>query len=110
MVEYRALDKTYEALAHPVRRQILAALGGGERRVTELAAPFPMSLAAVSKHIRQLERAGLVERRVAGREHWLRADAGPLEEAEAWIAHARGFWSGRLDALDSLLTAEEAAP
>ena len=104
MVEYRHLDATYDALANPVRRRILAELGDGERRVTELARPFDMSLAAVSKHIRQLERAGLVRRRVAGRDHWLRLDPAPLGPAEAWIAQARAFWNGRLDALEELVT------
>src|SRR5262245_58896836 len=109
MVEYRHLDATYDALANPVRRQILAELGAGERRVTDLAAPFEVSLAAVSKHIRQLEQAGLVKRRVAGRDHWLRLEPGPLAAAEAWIAQARRFWEGRLDALAGLLATTDAS-
>ncbi len=108
MVEYQQLDATYDALANPVRRQILAELMAGERRVTELAAPFDVSLAAVSKHIRHLEQAGLVRRRVAGRDHWLRLEPGPLASAEAWIAQARRFWEGRLDALADLLTTTDA--
>src|SRR5262245_20728681 len=103
MVEYRRLDATYGAIASPVRRRILAELQAGERRVTELAAPFDLSLAAVSKHIRQLERAGLVRRRIAGRDHWLRIDPRPLLPAEAWIANVRRFWEGRLDALASVV-------
>ena len=103
MVEYRQLDGTYDALASPVRRQILERLRERELRVTEVAKPFDMSLAAVSKHIGQLERAGLIRRRVVGREHWLRLDPGPLNAAEAWIAETRNFWSGRLDVLASVL-------
>src|SRR5262245_6682667 len=103
MVEYRHLDDTYDAIANPVRRRILAELQGGERRVTELAAPFDLSLAAVSKHIRHLERAGLVRRRIAGRDHWLRIDTAPLGPAEAWISQVRSFWRGRLDALAGVL-------
>ena len=110
MVEYPRLDATYEAIANPVRRRILAELQAGERRVTELAAPFELSLAAVSKHIRQLERAGLVQRRVSGRDHWLRLDPSPLIPAEAWISQARRFWEGRLDALASLLSAGDDNP
>src|SRR5262245_19365003 len=103
MVEYRQLDATFDAIASPVRRRILAELTTGEKRVTEVAAPFELSPAAVSKHIRQLERAGLVQRRVSGRDHWLRLDTTPLRPAEAWIAQARQFWTGRLDALADLV-------
>src|SRR5262245_43224064 len=109
MVEYQLLDITYDALASPVRRQILTELMAGERRVTDLAAPFDVSLAAVSKHVRQLERAGLVRRRVAGRDHWLRLETAPLAAAEAWIAQARRFWEGRLDALAELLSTTDAS-
>lgn len=91
MVEYQRLDATYDAIASPVRRQILERLRERELRVTEVAKPFEMSLAAVSKHIAQLERAGLVKRRVVGRDHWLRLDLGPLSAAEAWIAQTRRF-------------------
>jgi DNA-binding transcriptional ArsR family regulator len=105
MVEYLQLDATYDAIANPVRRRILAELTAGEKRVTEVAAPFELSLAAVSKHIRQLERAGLVQRRIAGRDHWLRLDPTPLGPAEAWIAQARRFWTSRLDALAELVEA-----
>ena len=108
MVEYPELDATYDALASPVRRRIIGALRSGERRVTEIAEPFDISLAAVSKHIRHLERAGLVRRRVAGRDHWVRLDPTQLVPAEAWIAQARRFWESRLDALADLLTANDA--
>jgi DNA-binding transcriptional ArsR family regulator len=104
MVEYSAnLSETYAALANDVRRAIVDRLVRGEARVTEVAAPFDISLAAVSKHIVVLERAGLVRRRVEGRTHWLALEPQPLIEAEAWIEHTRAFWSGRLDALDEFL-------
>jgi DNA-binding transcriptional ArsR family regulator len=97
------LDRTYAALANETRRAIVARLVAGDARVTDVAQPFATSLAAVSKHITVLERAGLVRRRVVGRTHWLSLDPEPLGEAEAWIERTREFWSGRLDALDALL-------
>jgi DNA-binding transcriptional ArsR family regulator len=94
------LDHTLTALADPTRRAILQRLSRGEARVTELARPFPISLNSVSKHIRVLERAKLVRRRRAGREHLLSFDPEPLDEAAAWIEAQRAFWSERLDALE----------
>jgi DNA-binding transcriptional ArsR family regulator len=109
MVEYRSsLDDTYAALADPTRRAILARLRGRPARVTELAAPFPMSLAAVSKHIRVLEEAGLVHRRIQGRDHVLSLDPAPLRRASDWIEPFRDFWSRRLDALDAYLRRRQA--
>jgi DNA-binding transcriptional ArsR family regulator len=102
----RALDHAYASLAHPVRRAMLERLRDGAARVTELAEPFDISLAAVSKHIGQLERAGLVERDVRGRDHWISVRPEPLGEAAAWLALYRSFWSRRLDILDDLLRAE----
>jgi|SRR5262245_14579081 len=101
------LDQTLIALADPTRRAILERLSQGERRVTELAQPFTISLNAVSKHIRMLERARLVRRRCAGREHFLSLNREPLDDAAAWIEEQRSIWSARLDALDALLRAEE---
>lgn len=101
------LDQTMMALADPTRRAILRRLLQGETRVTELADPFPMSLNAVSKHIRVLERADLVRRRVVGREHLLSFNPAPLQEAAAWIAEQQAAWTMRLDALDVLLREEE---
>lgn len=98
-----ALDHTMLALADPTRRAILQRLGSGEARVTELAAPFAMSLNAVSKHIRVLERAELVSRRKAGREHFLSLNLKPLDEAAAWIDAQRRFWNTSLDALERAL-------
>jgi DNA-binding transcriptional ArsR family regulator len=102
MVEYREdpLDVTYAALAHPVRRAVLERLRGGEARVTELAVPFAMSLAAVSKHIRVLEEARLVERAVHGREHRLALNPSPLRPAARWLDGYQAFWEDRLDRLE----------
>jgi DNA-binding transcriptional ArsR family regulator len=103
------LDHTLTALADPTRRAILERLARGEARVTELADPLPMSLNGVSKHIRVLERAQLVQRRRAGREHFLSLNAQPLDEVAAWVAEQRAVWTARLDALSELLRAEDAA-
>jgi DNA-binding transcriptional ArsR family regulator len=105
-----ALDLTMTALAHPIRRGILERVMRQEARVTELAAPFDISLAAVSKHIRILERAHLVRRRRVWREHLLSYNPAPLDEAAQWIAKTRVFWGSRLDLLDAVLRAEAAAP
>lgn len=99
----RSLDRTLAAVADPTRRAILARLAEGEARVTEIAAPFAMSLNAVSKHLRVLERAGLVHREVQGREHRLSLDSRPLAEAGAWIDRYRRFWETRLDSLERYL-------
>jgi DNA-binding transcriptional ArsR family regulator len=101
------LDHTLVALADPTRRAILKRLAEGEARVTELAKPFPMSLNAVSKHILVLERARLVRRRREGREHILSFAPEPLDEAAAWIATQRAFWTERLDVLTQLLNHPE---
>jgi len=103
------LDSTLVALADPTRSAILRRLSRGEARVTELAAPFAMSLNAVSKHIRMLERAKLVRRRRLGREHLLSFEPAPLNAAAAWIEEQRTLWTARLDALDELLLAEDLA-
>jgi len=107
MVEYREdrLDATYGAIGHPVRRAVLERLRAGESRITELAAPFSISLAAVSKHIQVLEEAGLVERAVHGREHRLSLNPSPLLPAAHWIDSYRAFWEQRLDALEARLRA-----
>jgi len=103
------LDHTLTALADPTRRAILRRLSRGEARVTELAAPFEISLNAVSKHIRMLERARLVTRRREGREHILSFDPEPLAAATAWIEEQRALWAARLDTLDALLAEDRAA-
>ena len=97
------LSITFAALADPTRRAILARLASGQRSVTELAEPFDMSLPAVSKHLRVLERAGLVAK---GREaQWrpCRIEAGPLKEVASWTERYRHLWEGRLDRLDTYL-------
>jgi len=103
------LDQTLMALADPTRRAILQRLSQGEARVTELALPFDMSLNAVSKHIRILERADLVRRRCAGREHYLSFNRQQLDEVANWIETQRAVWTARLDALEALLKAEDEA-
>jgi len=102
------LDDTLIALADETRRSILQRLASGAARVTEVAAPFDISLNSVSKHIRILERAGLVRRRVSGRDHFLTLDPKPLSKAAEWMVQARDFWSSRLDALEAALRAEDA--
>src|SRR5947207_15288396 len=97
------LDRTFAALADPTRRAILARLASGETSVTELAAPFEMTLPAVSKHLKVLERAGLIAR---GRERqWrpARLDAGPLREVAEWTERYRRFWEESYDRLDEYL-------
>jgi DNA-binding transcriptional ArsR family regulator len=103
------LDYVMTALSDRTRRAILNRLSKGEARVTELAEPFKMSLNAVSKHIRLLERAELVQRRRAGREHILTFNPEPLEQASDWIAAQRAAWTARMEALDALLEAEDEA-
>lgn len=104
MVEYEpALDATFAALSHPVRREMLSALRERPMRVTELAEPFTVSLAASSKHIGVLEHASLITRSVSGRVHLLALDGQPLGEAGRWIDLYREFWEDRLDALDAHL-------
>ncbi|MGZ5102364.1 MAG: ArsR/SmtB family transcription factor [Usitatibacter sp.] len=102
------LDHTLIALADPTRRAILQRLSRGEARVTELAEPFDISLNSVSKHIRILERADLVRRRVKGREHFLTFNPAPMESALEWMQRHRTFWTERLDALEAALRAEDA--
>ena len=102
------LDDTLIALADETRRGILKQLSAGDARVTEVAAPYDISLNSVSKHIRILERAGLVRRRIAGRDHFLSLDPAPMDEAAAWMARTRAFWTSRLDRLEAALRAEDA--
>lgn len=104
MVELEpSLDATFAALSHPTRRQMLNALREGPLRVTELAEPFRVSLAASSKHIGVLEHAGLITRSVSGRVHLLALDGQPLGQAGRWIDLYRQFWEDRLDALHAHL-------
>jgi len=105
MVEYQnsQLNEVFGALADPTRRAILARLTKGDALVTEIAEPFEISLAAVSKHVRVLERAGLVNRTVVGREHRCALNPRPLRAAADWVEHYRVFWETRLDALEQFI-------
>jgi DNA-binding transcriptional ArsR family regulator len=106
MGEYPAavLDRVFSAVSDPTRRAILARLADSDARVTDVASAFTISLNSTSKHIRVLERAGLVRRTVRGREHILTLDAAPLADAAAWIEHYRRFWSEQLASLDAFVT------
>jgi DNA-binding transcriptional ArsR family regulator len=107
MVENQpALDDAFHALAHRVRREMVARLAEGPLTVGELAAPADMSLAAASKHVQVLERAGLVARTVEGRRHVCRLDPAPLASASAWLQFHERFWEERLDELQTLLENE----
>lgn len=102
--ESARLDNVFNALCDPTRRAILARLTDADARVTEIAGHFPISLNSISKHIRMLERAGLLRRSIVGRDHVLTLDAGPLGEAQAWIEKYRLFWQDRLAALEFFVT------
>jgi len=95
----KRLDLVFGAVADATRRSMLDRLRDGPLTVTELARPYTMSLNAVSKHVKTLERAGLIRRSINGREHSCRLDASRLAEAMNWIGHYSEFWSGRMDAL-----------
>ena len=97
------LDRTYAALADPMRRALLVALRGGEARITDLARPFEMTFAGVSRQVRVLEAAGLVHREVRGREHWFSVRPEALRPAEHWIGEQTAFWTTRADALAARL-------
>ena len=101
MVEYNvdALDDTFHALAHPVRREIVSQLAGNRQTILELASHFDISLNGVSKHIKVLEDAGLIQRDIHGRTHYCTLNPAPLQHADAWIEHYTSFWNQRLDAL-----------
>jgi len=101
------LDRVFGALSDRTRRALLAKLGRTPAMITELAEPFDMSLPAVSKHLRVLERAGLVKRAVDGRVHRCSLDTRPLREVERWIAHYREFWEDTLDALEKFVAQSE---
>jgi DNA-binding transcriptional ArsR family regulator len=102
-----SLDGVFNALCDPTRRAILARLTDTDARVTDIAAQFPISLNSISKHIRMLERAGLVKRSIAGREHLLSLNAAPMAEAALWIEHYRRFWEGRLAALEEYVLTKQ---
>jgi DNA-binding transcriptional ArsR family regulator len=107
MSDASKLDNILGALADPTRRAILLRLSRGDARVTDLAAPFAISLNSVSKHIRILERARLVERRRSGREHVLSRNPRALSDAAAWIETLQAKWRSRIDRLEKALDEEE---
>ena len=102
MVEHY-LDRTFQALADPTRRGMLASLAVEDKSIGELAAPFRMTFAGASKHVKVLERAGLVERRKAGRQQICKLKAAPLAEAENWLRQWEKFWTVRLDRLEAII-------
>ena len=104
------LDTIFHALGDATRRQMLRELSRGERTVGQLAAPFDISLAAASKHIKALESAGMIRREVRGRTHVCRLDPGPLASANEWLTFYERFWTASLDKLDALLRAEQQTP
>jgi DNA-binding transcriptional ArsR family regulator len=111
MLEERpaALDSVFQALSDRTRRAMLRSLAAGEHNIGELAAPHRMSFAAASKHVKVLEKAGLVRRRVEGRAHVCRIEPALLATAEQWLRFYERFWVERLGVLDDLLRAEDQA-
>lgn len=107
MVDDR-LDATFTALSDPTRRGMLAALKLGEKPVSELAAPYQMSLAGAAKHVEVLARAGLIERRKVGRQQLCRLQADRLKVASDWLAQWERFWNARLNALEATLKEDQA--
>lgn len=111
MVEYTriTLDRVFHALADPTRRDLLDALSAGEQSVSALVLPYTgrLSFAAVSKHIKILEEAGLVSRAIRGRQHVIRMEASGLKSATDWCQRYAAFWSERMDALEALLDEEQ---
>jgi DNA-binding transcriptional ArsR family regulator len=105
MNDSQRLDATFTALADPTRRAILARLAGGEASVTDLAKPFAMSQPAISKHLKVLERAGLISRGRDAQRRPRRLEARPLAEANGWLESYRQFWEGSFERLDVLLDA-----
>jgi DNA-binding transcriptional ArsR family regulator len=99
------MNSVISAISDPTRRAILDRLARGPARVTDVAAPFSMSLAAVSKHVKVLEHAGLVRRARNGREHTLELEAAPLREVVRWASHFESYWNQRLDRLEAFFAA-----
>ncbi len=110
MTPSQRLDATFAALADPTRRAILARLSSGEASVAELAEPFDMSQPAISKHLKVLEKAGLISTAQSAQRRPRKIEAAPLAEAKAWIEDYRKFWERRYNAFDELLGQLQAAP
>jgi DNA-binding transcriptional ArsR family regulator len=100
------LDSVFHALADPTRRAMLRSMAAGRRNIGELAVPHRMSFAAASKHVRVLERAGLVKREVVGRSHMCRIEPAPLAQADNWLQFYSRFWTDQFDRLDAVLKAQ----
>lgn len=98
-----SLDRVFHALAHPARRSILRRLSDREQNLSELSKPLKMSFPAASKHVRVLEKARLVRRRIVGRKHLCRIEAKPLAEANQWLEDYRKLWDANFERLDALL-------
>ncbi|MEO7223402.1 MAG: metalloregulator ArsR/SmtB family transcription factor [Devosia sp.] len=110
MVEHLSIPqvgRVFHALSHDARRQMLAQLAGGESTVSDLAEPHSMSLAAASKHVKVLEDAGLLRRRIVGRQHLCTLDARPLAVAGEWLRFYEAFWPARLDALADIVESKK---
>lgn len=105
--EHTHLDAVFHAVSDPTRRAMLGQLAERELTISELAAPFSMSFAGASKHVRVLENAGLVMRTICGRTHVCRLQAARLAEADAWLKGYARFWNAKLDSLESLLRTED---
>jgi DNA-binding transcriptional ArsR family regulator len=105
MVNYnqRQLDLAFGALAHPIRRGIIARLSTGEASISELAQPFKVSAPAITRHMKILEEAGLLSRKKLGREHRCRLEQKRMKQAQAWIEAHRKFWNEKLDSLERYL-------
>jgi DNA-binding transcriptional ArsR family regulator len=101
------LDRVIVAIADPTRRAIIGRLAHGPARISDIAAPFPMSLTGVCKHVRVLERAGLVRRTRKGRENTLELSAEPLRDVAQWIFGYERFWNARLDRLEEFFAAKQ---
>jgi len=109
MVQDQKLDDVFHALSDATRRAMLRALAGGDRKISDLAEPFDMSFAAASKHVKVLEEAGLVKRRIEGRAHVCSLAPQPLRAADEWLRFYESFWSARFDVLDQLFRAQNEA-
>ncbi len=112
MVEQQSdkLDRAFRALADPTRRAMLRQLASGEHNIRALAEPFAMSFAAAAKHVRVLEEAGMIERRVQGRSHFCRLNPEPLRSANEWLNFYQQFWGDRLRLLEELINTEQHPP
>src|SRR6185503_21268961 len=106
MVQDQKLDDIFHALSDATRRAMLRSLAGGDRKIGDLAEPFDMSFAAASKHVKVLEEAGLVRRRIEGRAHVCSLAPQPLRAADEWLRFYESFWSARFDVLDQLFRAQ----